>query len=807
MINYFPRISIVTPSLNQGKFIEKTILSIISQNYPNLEFIIIDGGSTDETISIIKKYEKYITYWVSEPDKGQSNAINKGLQKAKGEVVNWINSDDLLEPGALFKVAEAWNKNPNAPAWVGGCRRVNEYGLEINVVFPNNLCLGNIGENWNGRQFYQPSCFLNHKLVKKVGMLNESLHFCMDLDLFIRLAQYGMFYKGDGIWAQATIHSSAKTQNQRSKMHQETAQVQKQYKFILGAKNRISSYIEKKEQELQGNFIIYDLLQKKYKFSIPEIAFSMFEKRCGVIIFVNNLSSILYFLAHIYPYLLSRRKNIPVVFLILTNNISKNIVLPNNVFLYFQKDIKFLKNFLTHFRVGIFFEEVNNNIFKLIKLSQNICLPLVCHKNCCPKSEFIDGDNIFVGDDNLELILKTIHLYEDPISWTNFVLKNKAISFKNKFYLQTTKKYNDKNKICFISDFLPFIDSSSSCLRVSHILNLISTNVELLYLYFNDSKKGDIFKSKNLNFQYVNFDINDILISIDLFKPSILWITNLWTIEWMALALDLVKTIKRYRLDLKIIFDTMDFHAKKFFRKYKITKQLKDIDLANQFLDLEKALYPLGDDIVVVSENEKHNLEKEIFELPPITVIPNIHTFPKTFLPFEQRQGLVFLGNFEVNHNYDAVLYFLENIFPFILEKDMSIKFNIIGYKSKELFGQLNLKNVVVHGYVKNLHSALQQFRVFVCPLTYGAGMKGKIGEAIVSGLPIVSTAIGIEGFDLRDKVDCFVADNPDDFALKTSLLYSKQDIWENFVKKSREKLEEKINLDKIKTNINKLLS
>ncbi len=99
----YPKISIVTPSYNQGQYLEKTIESILSQNYPNLELIIIDGGSTDESINILRRYENRISFWVSEPDNGQADAINKGLKKTTGEIFNWLNSDDYLEPGALFK--------------------------------------------------------------------------------------------------------------------------------------------------------------------------------------------------------------------------------------------------------------------------------------------------------------------------------------------------------------------------------------------------------------------------------------------------------------------------------------------------------------------------------------------------------------------------------------------------------------------------------------------------------------------------------------------------------------------------------
>ena len=94
MPDQFPKITIITPSYNQGQFIEETILSVINQGYPNLEYIIMDGGSTDNTVEVIKKYSDHINYWVSEKDKGQSNAINKGLHRATGDIINWLNSDD-----------------------------------------------------------------------------------------------------------------------------------------------------------------------------------------------------------------------------------------------------------------------------------------------------------------------------------------------------------------------------------------------------------------------------------------------------------------------------------------------------------------------------------------------------------------------------------------------------------------------------------------------------------------------------------------------------------------------------------------
>src|SRR3989449_8900440 len=125
MVNSYPTISIVTPSYNQGAYLEKTILSVLNQEYPNTEYIVIDGGSTDNSLEIIKKNEKYLKYWVSEPDRGQSNAINKGFLHTTGDLLAWLNSDDYYMPGGLWALAPLGMANPKASAFVGAGRIID----------------------------------------------------------------------------------------------------------------------------------------------------------------------------------------------------------------------------------------------------------------------------------------------------------------------------------------------------------------------------------------------------------------------------------------------------------------------------------------------------------------------------------------------------------------------------------------------------------------------------------------------------------------------------------------------------------
>lgn len=182
----WPKVSVITPSYNQGFFIEETIRSILLQGYPNLEYIIIDGGSTDESIKIIHKYETWITHWESEPDNGQSDAINKGFKMASGEIIAWLNSDDLYCSGSLSIAAQSFSKTPYATAVYGDMDIIDENSNKISHKKYRKFSLK---ELYNLNVIGQPATFIRYDALKQIGFLNNSLHFTMDYDLWLRLAQ------------------------------------------------------------------------------------------------------------------------------------------------------------------------------------------------------------------------------------------------------------------------------------------------------------------------------------------------------------------------------------------------------------------------------------------------------------------------------------------------------------------------------------------------------------------------------------------------------------------------------------------
>ena len=184
----WPLISIVTPSYNQGSYLEETIRSVLLQGYPNLEYVVIDGGSTDASREIILKYQQWLSFWVSEPDQGQSCAINKGLRRVTGDVFNWINSDDLLLPQSLQLVAEAHCQNPD---FLVAGDVIFQYDISETQerVSQTDLDFKRLVEFWNNStsSFSPQGIFIPMALMNKVGSLDEGLHYAFDYDLFCRL--------------------------------------------------------------------------------------------------------------------------------------------------------------------------------------------------------------------------------------------------------------------------------------------------------------------------------------------------------------------------------------------------------------------------------------------------------------------------------------------------------------------------------------------------------------------------------------------------------------------------------------------
>lgn len=218
------RISVITPSYNQAQFLEQTIQSVLGQCYDNLEYIVMDGGSTDGSVDIIRRYAGSLAHWQSQPDKGQADAINQGMARATGDILCWLNSDDFYLPGTLHYIA---NRLKEADLVYGNCWSFGEGG---------GRCLINVPPTFNKRQLLledfivQPSSFWKRDLWEKTGALNPQASFTLDWDWFIRATEHGRFLHVPRILSAYRFHAAHKSQ----------AGNQRRRKEIIGVINRYS---------------------------------------------------------------------------------------------------------------------------------------------------------------------------------------------------------------------------------------------------------------------------------------------------------------------------------------------------------------------------------------------------------------------------------------------------------------------------------------------------------------------------------------------------------------------------------------
>jgi len=254
----YPRISIITPSFNQGAFLEQTILSVLQQCYADLEYIIIDGNSTDNSTDIIRRYESELNYWESQPDRGQTHALNKGFSRATGDIIAWLNSDDYYEPGCFEQVVSLFKAQPGADLISGSVRAVDEGGNHIRVFDARSPdyypLLHHSRMHRNGLKTvipHQPSVFMRRNVMASIGRLNESLHYSMDYDLWLSCIENGFrFHVTNEILSNYRFHDGSKSNQGWQAFMDEWERVSLEHKLRLSPARRFQAEMWWKAKKL-----------------------------------------------------------------------------------------------------------------------------------------------------------------------------------------------------------------------------------------------------------------------------------------------------------------------------------------------------------------------------------------------------------------------------------------------------------------------------------------------------------------------------------------------------------------------------
>jgi glycosyltransferase involved in cell wall biosynthesis len=251
----------------------------------------------------------------------------------------------------------------------------------------------------------------------------------------------------------------------------------------------------------------------------------------------------------------------------------------------------------------------------------------------------------------------------------------------------------------------------------------------------------------------------------------------------------LIHRIRRVNPQAAIVFDMVDTHFVRLQREHAVTGEASTLAEAERYRKLERKLAEQSDLVWSASHEDKLVMQRESPETR-IEVVPTIHELRDPGKLFADRAGLLFIGNLAHRPNDDAVRFFMREVYPRLRQLLPNVGLDIIGDNRSPAISAYNSEQVRTRGYVPEVEPFLRDARVFIAPLRFGAGIKGKVGEAMAHGLPVVTTSIGAEGFGLTDGLDVLIADDPESFAAAIQKLYSQQALWERVAQNSRLRIE-----------------
>jgi glycosyltransferase involved in cell wall biosynthesis len=269
-----------------------------------------------------------------------------------------------------------------------------------------------------------------------------------------------------------------------------------------------------------------------------------------------------------------------------------------------------------------------------------------------------------------------------------------------------------------------------------------------------------------------------------------------------SIAEAFIHRIRRVNPKAGIVFDMVDTHFLRLQREHEISGESATLAEAERYRKLERKLAQMSDVVWSASADDKEVMAREV-PGKRIEVVPTIHELRQRGNPFEDREGLLFIGNLAHRPNADAVLFFMREVYPRLRQKLPGVRLDIIGDFGSDAIAAYNSEEVRVRGYVPDVEPYLRGARVFIAPLRFGAGIKGKVGEALAHGIPVVTTSIGAEGFGLTHKSDVMIADDPESFATAIWQLYSDKELWQRVADNGRLRIEQYFTPEVIAETIN----
>lgn len=361
-------------------------------------------------------------------------------------------------------------------------------------------------------------------------------------------------------------------------------------------------------------------------------------------------------------------------------------------------------------------------------------------------------------------------------------------------------RQSDKKMQCIIFDEkVPTPDQDSGSVRMFHILKILAKRGRCAFVPLSPSKSPEyetLLKKEGIEIIYPKDYLNRM--KSEEFNVAIM--------SRPSVANRVFKKIREVNKHIKIIFDTVDIHFLRFEREFKLTGNRNIEKEALYFKEVEKRLASLSDLVWCVSPVDKEVLQNEAPEAD-IQIVPNIHALKSRGKRFEERKGLLFIGCFLHSPNVDAIHYFLAKIYPIIRQEIKDIQFYVVGSEVPEEISAYSSKDVIITGHVPDVDPYFQSCRLSVAPLQFGAGMKGKVGQALAYGLPVVTTSIGAEGMNLKHGYEAMIVDDHERFAKAVISVYQNKDLWQRLSDYGYQHIQKHFSPETLEINIMEMIN
>jgi len=351
---------------------------------------------------------------------------------------------------------------------------------------------------------------------------------------------------------------------------------------------------------------------------------------------------------------------------------------------------------------------------------------------------------------------------------------------------ETILPQHEENSVLVIDRFIPTHDKDSGSLRMYLLLKILSSLGYRVTFLPDDLQRSEPYAG---DLERMGIEVLSGRLDIQKYLEERGSVFSFVIISRPEQTYKYLPLIRAYALNSLIAYDTVDLHWVRFARAAAINGDRELKERAEQYKNMELFNASCSDVVFTVTEEEKKLLLEEVPELH-VEVVPNIHQVYPRVKPFHERKDIMFIGSFLHQPNEDAVQFFVREIFPLIKKRVPDMRFFVVGSDPLESILKLDSDAIKVTGYVRDVSPYFENCRVFVAPLRYGAGMKGKIGQSMAFGLPVVTTMIGAEGIGLANNQNALIADNPAEFAESVMRLYSDEELWYRISRDSLEHIE-----------------